>query len=85
LRTARSRTKEASAGASGARNGTPKRGRKGKRAEQVLAAVAKRPGITAGEIAKSLRVKPNYLYKVIGDLEKQGRLRKKGRQLFEKG
>ncbi len=64
----------------------PKRRRGGtRRAKQVLDEVAKQPGITAGDIAKKLKVKPNYLYKVIGDLGKEGKIRKDGRQLFPKG
>jgi DNA-binding MarR family transcriptional regulator len=41
-----------------------------RRAAQALAAIDKRPGITGTEIAKGLKIKPNYLYRVIGDLEK---------------
>ncbi|MGH2950511.1 MAG: winged helix-turn-helix transcriptional regulator [Solirubrobacterales bacterium] len=37
------------------------------------------PGISASEIAKKLRIKPNYLYRVLGDLEKEGRVKKSGR------
>ena len=37
------------------------------------------PGITASEIAKTMKIKPNYLYRVLGDLEKEGRVKKKGR------
>ncbi len=42
--------------------------------------VEKNPGITASEIAKTMKIKPNYLYRVLGDLEKEGRVKKKGRQ-----
>ena len=41
--------------------------------------IEKNPGITASEIAKTMKIKPNYLYRVLGDLEKQGRVKKKGR------
>ena len=34
---------------------------------------------TASEIAKSMKIKPNYLYRVLSDLEKQKRVKKKGR------
>ena len=37
------------------------------------------PGISASEVAKRMRIKPNYLYRVLGDLEKQGRVKKSGR------
>ncbi len=40
------------------------------------------PGISASDIAKTMKIKPNYLYRVLGDLEKEGRVKKKGRQYF---
>ncbi len=40
----------------------------------------KNPGISASDIAKSLKIKPNYLYRVLGELEKEGRVAKKGRE-----
>ena len=39
------------------------------------------PGITASEVAKKMKIKPNYLYRVLGDLEKEGRVRKDGARL----
>ncbi len=60
----------------------PRRRRKGGRADQAAKLIVKSPGITAGDIAKSLKIKPNYLYRVLGDLEKEGRVSKKGRQYF---
>lgn len=74
----------------GGKAATPKAGRKrrrrrgGTRADQVHALVVKTPGIGAGEVAKSLKMKPNYIYRVVGDLEEDGKLKKKGRQLFAK-
>lgn len=62
-----------------------RRGRKGTRADQVLAEIGKHHGETGTEIAKRLGVEPNYLYRVIGDLEKEGKINKKGRQLFPNG
>jgi ribosomal protein S25 len=59
---------------------TPRRRRSGTRADQAVALVQKNPGITASEIAKRMKIKPNYLYRVLGDLEKEGRVKKKGRQ-----
>lgn len=60
-----------------------KRGRrKGTRADQAVKLVEGSPGITASEIAKTMKIKPNYLYRVLGDLEKEGRVKKKGRQYF---
>ncbi|MGH3260650.1 MAG: hypothetical protein ACRDNS_01505 [Trebonia sp.] len=58
-----------------------RRGRRGgTRADQAVKLVETSPGITASEIAKSMKIKPNYLYRVLGDLEKEGRIKKKGRQ-----
>lgn len=57
-----------------------RRRRGGTRADQAVALVEKNPGISASEIAKSMKIKPNYLYRVLGELEKEGRVRKQGRQ-----
>jgi sugar-specific transcriptional regulator TrmB len=65
--------------------GAPRRRRgrrKGTRADQAVKLVQASPGISASEIAKSMKIKPNYLYRVLGDLEKEGQVRKKGRQYF---
>jgi DNA invertase Pin-like site-specific DNA recombinase len=62
--------------------GAPRRRRKGTRADQAVALVEGNPGISASDIAKSMKIKPNYLYRVLGDLEKEGRVSKKGRQYF---
>ena len=37
------------------------------------------PGITATEVAKQMKIKPNYLYRVLAELEQEGRVRKDGR------
>lgn len=68
-----------------AKSTSGRRGRRGRgRADQAVALVEKSPGIGASDIAKKLRIKPNYLYRVLGDLEKDGRISKKGRQYFPK-
>jgi DNA invertase Pin-like site-specific DNA recombinase len=70
---------------SGSKAGAPKkrrRRRKGTRADQAVALVEGNPGISASEIAKTMKIKPNYLYRVLGDMEKEGRVKKKGRQYF---
>jgi DNA invertase Pin-like site-specific DNA recombinase len=59
-----------------------RRRRGGTRADQAVKLVEGKPGISASEIAKSMKIKPNYLYRVLGDLEKEGRVKKKGRQYF---
>jgi predicted HTH transcriptional regulator len=61
-------------------SGGRKRGRKrSTRADQAVKVVSENPGITASEVAKQLRIKPNYVYRVMGDLQKQGKVKKKGR------
>lgn len=69
---------------SGAKGGGTKkrRRRKGTRADQAVALVEGSPGISASEIANTMKIKPNYLYRVLGDLEKEGRVKKKGRQYY---
>jgi predicted Rossmann fold nucleotide-binding protein DprA/Smf involved in DNA uptake len=57
-----------------------RRRRGGTRADQAVALVEKNPGISASDIAKSLKIKPNYLYRVLGEMEKEGRVVKKGRE-----
>jgi DNA-binding IclR family transcriptional regulator len=49
------------------------------RADQAVRLIKANPGITAAEVAKKMRIKPNYLYRVLGDLQKEGRVKKSGR------
>lgn len=53
--------------------------RGGTRADQAVTLIKQNPGITASEIAKQMKIKPNYLYRVLSDLEKQKSVKKKGR------
>jgi DNA-binding IclR family transcriptional regulator len=63
--------------------GTKKRRRRsGTRADQAVGLVEGSPGISASDIAKQMKIKPNYLYRVLGDLEKEKRVKKKGRKYF---
>jgi transposase-like protein len=57
-----------------------RRRRGGTRADQAVALVEQNPGISASEIAKQMKIKPNYLYRVLGEMEKEGRVTKKGRE-----
>jgi len=62
---------------------TPRRRRRrrgGTRGDQAVKLVTESPGITASEIAQKMKIKPNYLYRVLSDLEKEGRVRKDGRK-----
>lgn len=61
--------------------GTPTRRRRrgGTRADEAVKLIAEQPGITASAIAKKMKIKPNYLYRVLSDLEKQKLVKKDGR------
>jgi predicted HTH transcriptional regulator len=71
-----STSKKASAPKAGRRR---RRRRGGTRADQAVDLIKQNPGITASDIAKSMKIKPNYMYRVLSDLEKQKRVKKKGR------
>ncbi len=64
-------------------SGAPKRRRRrrrgGTRAEQAVKLIRENPGISASEIAKQMNIKPNYMYRVLGDLQKEGLVKKSGR------
>jgi CRP-like cAMP-binding protein len=51
----------------------------GARAAETIAAVRAQPGITIAEIATKLGIKPNYLYRVMPVLQKEGSIKKKGK------
>lgn len=57
------------------------RGRRGggTRAAQALALVKSRPGITIPEIASELKIEPNYLYRVMPALVKDGTVKRDGK------
>ena len=62
--------------------GTGRRGRprgSGTRSKQALELVRTRPGITIPEIAESIGIQQNYLYRVLPSLQKDGLVRKEGR------
>jgi len=56
-----------------------RRRRGGTRADHALKAVQAQPGITASEIATKLKIKPNYVYRVMAGLVEDGKVTKKGR------
>jgi sugar-specific transcriptional regulator TrmB len=79
-------TKKASS--SGRSSGTPKKRRRrrgGTRGDQAVELIASQPGISASDVAKTMKIKPNDLYRVLGDLEKEGRVKKDGRQYYPAG
>jgi sugar-specific transcriptional regulator TrmB len=59
--------------------------RGGTRADQAVKLIESQPGISASDVAKTMKIKPNYLYRVLGDLEKEGRVKKDGRQYYPAG
>jgi DNA invertase Pin-like site-specific DNA recombinase len=63
----------------GGRGHKRRKRRGGTRADQAVKLIEASPGIGASEIAKQMRIKPNYLYRVLGDLQKEGRVKKNGR------
>jgi len=56
-----------------------RRRRGGTRADQAVKLIEANPGVSASEVAAQMKIKPNYLYRVLGELEKDGRVRKDGR------
>jgi hypothetical protein len=56
------------------------RGRRGgnTRANQALALVRDKPGITIPQIAESLKIEPNYLYRVMPKLVEDGQVKRDG-------
>jgi len=67
---------------------SPRRRRKrrgGTRGDQAVSLIEGAPGISASDVAKQMKIKPNYLYRVLGDLEKEGRVKKDGRQYYPAG
>lgn len=68
--------------------GTGRRGRprgSGKRAQQALNLVKAQPGITIPELAKAMKIQPNYLYRVLPSLEQDGKVKKKDKGWFPGG
>jgi predicted Rossmann fold nucleotide-binding protein DprA/Smf involved in DNA uptake len=63
--------------------GKPRK-RKGNRSDQAVALVEAEPGLSASEVAKKMGIKPNYLYRILGDLEKDGRVSKDGSRYYPK-
>jgi hypothetical protein len=61
------------------RPGRP-RGRRGgnTRANQVLELVRSQPGVTIPQLAEGLKIKPNYLYRVVPRLVADGHIKREG-------
>jgi hypothetical protein len=71
---ARPRARRASA-APRRRRGRPRGS--GNRAKQALELVRARPGITITELADTMGIKANYLYRVMPTLQKEGQVKKR--------
>jgi sugar-specific transcriptional regulator TrmB len=54
-----------------------RRRRGGTRADQAVKIVSDNPGITASEVAKKMKIQPNYLYRVMPTLESEGQVVKR--------
>lgn len=52
----------------------------GTRRDQALGLIVETPDISASDIAKVMKIKPNYLYRVLSDLEKEKLVVKTGRK-----
>jgi hypothetical protein len=85
-RPARSRTRTARkttsrtprpASTSSAKRGRPKGG--GNRAAQAVVQITKQPGMTAAQLAAAMGIGPNYLYRVLPQLQREGKITKQGK------
>jgi hypothetical protein len=75
------RTASASASASATRRGPGRpRGRRGgnTRSAQALQLVRNKPGITIPELASTMKIEPNYLYRVMPKLTADGLVKRDG-------
>ena len=74
------RTRSATRRTSNGRRTRRTRGRRGggTRANQALELVRTTPGITIPQIAKSMGIAPNYLYRVLPKLEQDGQIKRQG-------
>jgi hypothetical protein len=70
-------TKRPASSTGGAKRGRPLGS--GNRAQQAVSKISEQPGITASELAKSMGISPNYLYRVLPRLETEAKVTKQGR------
>ena len=79
-RVATTAARDARAAAKATTTASSRRGRPrgtGRRAEEALKLVHRHPGITLQELAKRMKIKANYLYRVLPQLEKEGKVKKR--------
>jgi hypothetical protein len=61
------------------RGGGRRRRRGSTRADQAVKLITDNPGIKVSELGKKMNLNhPNYLYRILPDLEKEGRIRREG-------
>jgi hypothetical protein len=97
LTSERSRPARAPRSATPRAAGTTRRGRPGRagrprgrrsgntRASQALELVRSQPGITIPKLADAMKIQPNYLYRVMPALEKDGSIKRDGLGWFPAG
>jgi hypothetical protein len=57
-----------------------RRGRGSTRADQAVRIIKANPGITVSELGRKMKLNhPNYLYRVLPDLQKEGRIKRRGK------
>jgi predicted Rossmann fold nucleotide-binding protein DprA/Smf involved in DNA uptake len=77
--TRRTRARRGSAARRGGGGGGRRGRRGGTRATQTLELVRSKPGISIPELAQAMGIQPNYLYRVLPGLEKEGQIKREGR------
>lgn len=76
----RRRRSSASSGEGSPVADSPRRGRRaGARAARALKLVQQRPGITINELARLMKIQPNYLYRVLPKLAADGQVKREGK------
>jgi hypothetical protein len=62
------------------RAATRARRRGSTRADQAVRIINQNPGITVSELGRKMKLNhPNYLYRVLPDLQKEGRIKRRGK------
>ena len=72
-------SKNKSKAAPSSSSGAKKRGRKPQRANEAVKLIKASPGITIAELAKQMKIAPNYLYRVLPRLQEEGTLERDGK------
>jgi ribosomal protein S25 len=75
VKSAVKRTRPAKTTTPARRRGRPRGS--GGRAHEALKLVHEHPGITLTEMAKRMKIQANYLYRVLPNLEKEGKVKKR--------